>query len=165
MDGEPLWAKGSSISYGNAPSLQKRRRLPNDNRPLIMTTTAQTTFRNMAPSDALAARIQMEAEKLDQFFDRITSCRVIVEAPHGHHRHGEAFHVHIKLGVPGKELVVAREPEVWTAARHENSAPHNEREIEAPHEDVYVAVRDSFEAMRRQLKDYVHCLRGAVKRR
>ena len=33
----------------------------------------------------------------------------------------------------------------------------------APHKDVYVAIRDAFKAMRRQLQDYVHCLRHDVK--
>lgn len=58
----------------------------------------------MDTSAAVAARVQEEAAKLDRYFDRITSCRVIVEAPHRHHRRGEPFHVRIELGVPGKEL-------------------------------------------------------------
>ena len=28
---------------------------------------------------------------------------------------------------------------------------------------MYVAIRDAFKAMRRQLQDYVHCLRHVVK--
>lgn len=48
----------------------------------------QITYRNMEPSDAVTARIESEAAKLDTFFERITSCRVIVEAPHLHHKWG-----------------------------------------------------------------------------
>ena len=61
-------------------------------------------------ASAVAARVQDEADKLDKNFGRITNCRVIVEAPHRHHRHGDSFHIRIELGVPGKELVVTHEP-------------------------------------------------------
>ena len=71
-----------------------------------MILPVQITFRNMPPSDAVAARVQEEAEKLDEFYRRITSCRVIVEIPHRHHALGEQFHVRIELGVPGGEIVV-----------------------------------------------------------
>ena len=75
-----------------------------------MILPVQTTFRNMDASEAIAARVQDEADKLERCFDRITSCRVIVEAPHRHHRRGDPFHVRIELWVPGKELVVTHEP-------------------------------------------------------
>ena len=75
-----------------------------------MILPVQITFRNMPPSDAVAARVQEEAEKLDEFYKRITSCRVIVEIPHRHHTLGEQFHVRIELGVPRGEIVVRHEP-------------------------------------------------------
>lgn len=129
-----------------------------------MILPVQTTFRNMDPSDAVVARIQEEANKLDKYFDRITSCRVMVEAPHRHHRRGDPFHIRIELGVPGKELVVTHEPAVRTALKHDEEGHRSKRqEVEAPHKDVYVAIRDSFKAMRRQLQDYVRCLRQEVK--
>lgn len=121
----------------------------------------QTTFRNMDHSVAVVARLQDEADKLDQYFDRITSCRVMVEAPHRHRRRGDSFHIRIELGVPGKELIVAHEP----AVKHEEEGARNKRlEVGGPHQDVYVAIRDAFKAMQRQLQDYVHCLRQEVKR-
>lgn len=120
----------------------------------------QTTFRNMDESPSVAARVQEEAEKLGKYFDRITSCRVIVEAPHRHHRHGESFHIRIELRVPGKELVVAHEP---TLRHGEQAELHKHLEAEGPHKDVYVAIHDAFKAMRRQLQDYVQCLRHKVK--
>jgi ribosome-associated translation inhibitor RaiA len=70
----------------------------------------QTTFRNVDGSPAVAARVREEAKKLEKYFDHITSCHVIVEAPHRHHLHGKLFHIRIELRVPGKELVVAHEP-------------------------------------------------------
>ncbi|MFQ5792820.1 MAG: cold shock domain-containing protein, partial [Acidobacteriota bacterium] len=50
--------------------------------------------------------------------------------------------------LPGEELVVSRNP-----------ADH------AAHEDVYVAVRDAFDEVRRQLEDCVRRRRGHLKRR
>jgi cold shock CspA family protein/ribosome-associated translation inhibitor RaiA len=125
-----------------------------------MIVPVQTTFRNLDSSAAVASRVQEEANKLERYFDRITSCRVIVEAPHRHHRHGDPFHVRIELGVPGRELVVKHEP---TLKREEQGKWHKDLEINGPHKDVYVAIRDAFKAMRRQLQDYVHCLRHDVK--
>ncbi len=71
----------------------------------------------MPPSEAIAARVQEEAEKLDEFYKRITSCRVIVEVPHRHHTLGEQVHVRIELGVPGGEIVVRNEPTLHSAVQ------------------------------------------------
>src|SRR6516165_12083819 len=104
------------------------------------------TFRNMATSPAIETEVRDKAAKLAEFSDRITSARVVIETPHRQHRHGALFHVRIDVRVPGRELVVRREPA-------ENRA----------HEDVHVAVRDAFEAGKRQLEDYVRETRGNVK--
>lgn len=112
-----------------------------------MQVPLQVTFRNMDPSDVVEADVRERAEKLEQFFDHIISCRVVVEAPHRHHHKGELYQVRIDLGLPGKELAVT------------HTGP-----INPAHEDVHVAVRDAFDAARRQLQDYVRMLRGAVKK-
>ncbi len=106
----------------------------------------QIVFRNMARSEALEARIHKEAEKIERFFDRITSCRVVVEAAHKHHQQGNLYHVRIDVTVPNGELVASRQP-------HDNQA----------HEDAYVAVRDAFNAMRRQLDAHGQRIRREVK--
>ncbi len=106
----------------------------------------QITFRNMNPSEAVETKIRERADKLDRFADHVMSCRVIVEAPHKHHHKGALYQVLIDITVPGKELVVSRAP-------HDNHA----------HEDVYVAVRDAFDAARRQLEDYTRVIRGKTK--
>jgi ribosome-associated translation inhibitor RaiA len=126
---------------------------------------AQTTYRNMPPSEAVTARVQKEAEKLNKYFDGITSCAVVIEAPHGHNNHhGEPFHVRIELGVPGKDLVVNHNPALkQVRERDEEARARKNHEVEAPHKDVYVAIRDAFLAARRQLQDYVQCLRHEVK--
>jgi ribosomal subunit interface protein len=107
----------------------------------------QITFRDMEPSEAVEARIREKAAKLDRHYDRIMSCRVMVEAPHGHHHQGRLFHVRIDLTVPEGELVVTQ------AHHHKDHA----------HEDVYVAIRDAFNAIQRQLEDHARVRRGKVK--
>ncbi len=106
----------------------------------------QITFRHMDSSDAVAARIRERAEALERFFDRIVSCRVVVECQHPRRQQGNSFRVRVDLKVPGDEIVVGRDPEAHHA-----------------HEDVYVAIRDAFDATRRLLEDYVRQGRGDVK--
>ena len=101
----------------------------------------QITIRDVDHSDALEQRIREKAKKLEDFFKQIISCRVVVEMPHKHHHQGKQFDVRIEIGVPGKEIVVNRDH----------------------HEDVYVALRDGFDAAKRQLEDYVRISRGDVK--
>lgn len=106
----------------------------------------QVTFRHMEPSEALESKIRKRVEELDQLCDTIMSCRVVVEINHQHHHQGNLFHVRVDLKVPGKELVVSRES-------NQNHA----------HEDPYVVVRDAFDAMRRQLEDFLRVRRREVK--
>ncbi len=129
-----------------------------------MILPVQITFRNMSPSDAVAARVQEEAEKLDEFYKRITSCRVIIEVPHRHHMAGGQVHVRVELGVPRGEIVVRNEPSLRGAMQRSDEQEW-EKHLEAnpQHKDVYVAIRDAFKAARRQLQDYARRLRGQVK--
>ena len=108
-----------------------------------MRVALQVTFRDMPRSDAVEAEIRRRAEKLEEFCDRIMSCRVTVETPGAHKHQGKLFAVHIDVKVPGEEIASTR--------RHE-------------HEDVYVAIRDAFDAVRRRLEDYVRRSRGDIKR-
>lgn len=101
----------------------------------------QVTFRDMPPSEAVETRIRAKADKLGRFYDRIVNCRVVVEMPQRHKHQGKLHSVRIDLSVPGAELV----------ANHAQS------------EDVYVALRDAFQAITRQLEDYVRVQRGEVK--
>jgi len=111
-----------------------------------MQSPLEINFRNMDRSDAVEARVRENTEKLEQIFDRITSCRVVVEATHRHHHKGFLYHVSIDIGVPGTMVVVNRDP-------GKNHA----------HEDVYVAVRDAFKAARRRLEDHSERRAGKVK--
>jgi len=106
----------------------------------------QITFRHMEPSTALEAKIRERTEELERFHDRITGCHVVVEAVQQRHQQGNLYRVGIDLTVPGGELAVNRSPGEHQA-----------------HQDAYVAVRDSFDALRRKLEDYSRRHRGDVK--
>ncbi len=101
----------------------------------------QITVRDVEQSEALEAHIREKAKKLDEFFSHIMSCRVVVEVPHKHHNQGKKYNVRVDIGVAGSEIVVNRE--------------------EA--EDVYVALRDAFDAAKRQVQEYARKIRGDVK--
>lgn len=105
----------------------------------------QISFRNMHHSDAVERAISERAQRLDRFCDRIMGCRVIVETRHRKHQ-GNLYHVRIDLTLPGHEIVVGREHPL----RHAD-------------EDVYVAVRDAFDAARRRLEDYARRRDNRVK--
>ena len=106
----------------------------------------QITFRNIPPSDAVEAKVRERAEKLERITDNIMACRVTVEAPHKHHHKGSTYQIRIDLTVPGNEIVVSRDPGLNHA-----------------HENIYVAIRDAFNAVRRQLEDYVRQRQGKDK--
>jgi len=101
----------------------------------------QITTHGVAHSDALEAHIREKATKLEEFHPRITSCRVTVEELAQHHRQGRPFRVRIDVRVPGKEIVANRDHD----------------------EDVYVALRDAFDSVKRQLEETVRVRRGQVK--
>lgn len=107
-----------------------------------MKLALQVTFRDMPRSEAVEAEIQRRVAKLEDFCDRIMSCRVTVETPGGHKHQGKLHSVHIDLKVPGGEIASTRRQE---------------------HEDVYVAIRDAFDSVRRRLEDYLRRQRGDVK--
>ena len=92
-------------------------------------------------------RIRKEAEKLEQFYDRITAMRVIVARPQHRHHKGDTYRVRIHLTLPGaSDIAISRDPSV-----------------SGVHENVYVTLRDAFSAARRQLQDLVRRRQGHIK--
>lgn len=106
----------------------------------------QVTFRHMEPSAALETKIRERATELERFHPHLMSCRVVVEQDHRHHQQGNLYHVRADLTVPGHELVAGRE-----SPKHQ------------AYEDAYVAVRDAFDSLRRQLEDLARRERRDVK--
>lgn len=101
----------------------------------------QITFRNMPASEAIEAKIHKKAAKLDHYYSRIMSCRVVVEESQRRHHQGKLFSVHIDITVPGREMAVTR----------------------AENEDPYVALRDAFTTAARRLEEHARQKRGVVK--
>jgi ribosomal subunit interface protein len=96
----------------------------------------QITFRDMERSDAVEKAIREKTEKLEQFSE-IMSCRVVVQMINKHQHKGTMYHISADITVPGGGIVVSRD--------------HG---IDHSHEDIYVAIRDCFNAARRQLQDH-----------
>lgn len=100
-----------------------------------MPASLRVTYRHVDSSPALSARVRELAEKLERFHGRIMRCDVIVEAPPGHQHTGGAFAVKVQVTIPGGVINV-------------NSA-HAAR---PQHVDVYVALRDAFDSVKRLLR-------------
>jgi len=129
-----------------------------------MRLPVQITWRDMAPSKAVGTKIREEAAKLEEFYDRMTSCRVTIEIPRRYQNGGYQFHVRIDLTVPGAEIVVNHEPTLHSSLQRLDGEEHAKgKELSAPHKDVYVAIRDAFKVARRKLQEYSHRQNGAVK--
>jgi cold shock CspA family protein/ribosome-associated translation inhibitor RaiA len=100
------------------------------------------TSHNFALPDAVETEIREKAAALDTYYERISGCEVAVEAPAiAHHRKGGPFVVRIRLTVPGTELVTDHQAK----------------------EELSQAIREAFDAARRQLEDHVRVMRGTVK--
>lgn len=112
-----------------------------------MQTELQIAWERMEPSDFVRRRIERELARLEKTFGRITSCKVFVEAPGPHQHKGGTYAVRVRLELPGgKELTASRNP----------SQDH-------AHEDAYVAIRDVFDALKRQLREQVKVWRDEVR--
>jgi ribosomal subunit interface protein len=106
----------------------------------------ELNFRNMEQSDFVERKIQERCRRLDSLSNEITRCHVIVGAPHQHQHKGFHYEVHVELRVPGTELAVSR-----------NTG------TSAAHEDLYVAIRDAFQAIEKQLARWKEKRRHDVK--
>ena len=111
-----------------------------------MKLPVQISFRGMDASPSVERRIREKVAKLERFHGRLMSCNVVVEARARRQSKGKQYRVGIDLRAPGFEIVVGR-------SGAKNPA----------HEDIYVALRDSFSALGRQLEDRARIARGDVK--
>ena len=73
-----------------------------------MDVPLEIAFRNMDSSEFVERRVREKVEKLERFFDHISSMRVVVEAPNRSQHQGGLYQVTIEIGVPGKRLMVDR---------------------------------------------------------
>ena len=99
-------------------------------------------FRGMEASRGLEANALEHVRRLESFAPDIMACRVSIELEQKHKHQGRPYGVRIDLTLPGHELVVNRVQD----------------------EDVYVALRDAFDGMRRQVEEVVRMRRGDEKK-
>lgn len=106
-----------------------------------MQLPVQITFRHMAPSEAIEEAIRDRVAKLEKVHPHVMSCRVVIENIAAHKQQGRLYSLHIDLKVPGHEFAITRDR----------------------NEDIFVALRDAFDAAKRKLEDEVRLQRGDVK--
>jgi cold shock CspA family protein/ribosome-associated translation inhibitor RaiA len=106
-----------------------------------MELSLQISAHNFTLSPAEEQAIRDAAAKLDDFAARILSCRVAIEVPRGRGHSGRQYRIHVKLDVPGEEIVVRRQS----------------------YEAIAAAVQKAFKAVGRRLQDHVRRQRGDVK--
>jgi len=100
------------------------------------------TVREVPNSLAIESKIRQKTDKLVQHCNKMEFCKVVVGLVQKQKHQGKLYDTHIEVGVPGKRLVVTRKKD----------------------EDLYVAVRDAFKAMDRQVKRYADEQHGDVKK-
>jgi ribosome-associated translation inhibitor RaiA len=98
----------------------------------------QITFHNLPHSDALEEDVRGRVAKLEELFDRITGARVVIDSPHRNQAKGKTYAVRIEIALPGRELVVSREPVA----------------------DLQRAMTAAFETVKRRLRGHAERSRG-----
>lgn len=112
-----------------------------------MQTPVAIEYQDGAIRPDLRQAVETQVEKLQKYFGEITSCRVVVKGPGGHHHNGGLHEINIRLALPdGREVNVGR-------------VDHGDER----HADLAFAVNDAFKRARRQLQDQVERLRREIK--
>ncbi len=101
----------------------------------------QVQFIGLPFSEAVDTAVREKAAKLDRFRPDLMACRVSIELLDKHKHQGRHYAVRIDVSVPGGELCVDRVKD----------------------EDVYVALREAFDDIRRQVQDSAQIIQGQVK--
>lgn len=100
-----------------------------------MISDAKVVFRGIDHSPAVEEAVHKRLEKLERYSEEIQSLRVVLDSPHKNHHKGKVYRVAIEAVIPNHDIVVTNE-------QHDNHA----------HEDIYVAMRDAFDALERRIK-------------
>jgi cold shock CspA family protein len=128
-----------------------------------MLLPVQVTFRNVEDHAGLDDYVQQEAAKLERFYNRISSCRVMVERAQKA-TSGKLYHVRIDLGVPNGELVVKHIPSLHgTLQDAKEHKSRREAESVLVHKSPKRSIHEAFGEMGRRLQDYARRQDGSVK--
>jgi cold shock CspA family protein/ribosome-associated translation inhibitor RaiA len=101
----------------------------------------QITAKGVTLSEGEASAIRQASRHLETFWDRLTSCRVVVEMPRRRGHSGRLYNIRIEVGVPGQTLLIRQQPR----------------------EDLLTAIQVAFKAAERRVQDAVRRTRGDVK--
>jgi ribosome-associated translation inhibitor RaiA len=104
----------------------------------------QITFRNTDPSPVIEEIVRVKASHLDRFCDDVSSCQVVIDVPHRHHRSGNRYRLRLDITVPGDEFAITRGA---------SETPEGK--------NLTAAVREAFDTAARLLEDYVRRRRHA----
>ena len=100
----------------------------------------QISTRDLVLSPVARALVERLAGKLETFYDRITSCHVVIEVAQRYPAGGPiAYNVRLDLNVPGEEIVVRRQA----------------------HRELETAIQNAFDAAGRRLQDFAQQRRPA----
>ena len=112
-----------------------------------MTTPLEIHFHGLEKSDAVEARIRERYVWLATRFDRMTHCRVLVEAPNRNEHRGKLVHIKLDVGIPGQNPLVI----------------NSEKPVSEAQADILRAVRDAFATARRRLDEAAAKLSGRTR--
>lgn len=97
-----------------------------------MPCTPNILLRGFPHSYALESFISKKAEKVCRYFDAIMKINIVVDRVQKSKHQGQLYNVRVDVKVPGAELVANQ----------------------AVHEDPYIASRDAFAAILKQIEAY-----------
>jgi ribosome-associated translation inhibitor RaiA len=100
-----------------------------------MMTEVEVHFHGIEKSDAIEQRVRDKVAKLQRHFERMTSCRVGIEATQRSPQKPKVFEIKIEIGMPRRQPIVVR---------HERVGSHAS-------EELCLALRDAFEAAMRKV--------------
>lgn len=101
----------------------------------------RVTIRDLPPSAALEQHIGEKLDKIDKFCSEIMHFDVVVEQAQKNKNNGKLYNTRLAISVPGEDFAINN----------------------AVNEDVYVSVRDAFDAATRKLQTYMRRRRREVK--
>lgn len=103
----------------------------------MMTTALDIHFHGLEKSQAVEAKVKEKVAKLQRHFERMTACRVVLEAPQRNAAKAKLFRVKIEVSVPsGSPIIIT-----------------HDREGASAHDDLPLAIRDAFEAAMRKVDE------------
>ena len=102
-----------------------------------MPTALDIHFHGLEKSDAIEDKVTEKVAKLQRHFERMTACRVVLEAPQRNTAKAKVFRVKIEISVPSGSPIIVK----------------HEREGASANEDLPLAIRDAFEAATRKVDE------------